>query len=63
VVAGGSDPLGLTIGLGPLLSTDQIARFKRVWWIHVGLYTGLVLGLSAMIMRRRGDLPCAPEST
>jgi hypothetical protein len=29
---------------------EQIARFRRVWWIHTGLYAGLVAGLAAMII-------------
>jgi hypothetical protein len=61
-VAGGLDPLGLSSRLGSLLSIDQIGRFKRVWWIHMGLYAGLIIGLAAMIWRRKGDSTCHPES-
>ncbi len=62
LVAGGSDPFGLSTGLGPLLSTDQIARFKRVWWIHIGLYTGLIIGLVIMISCRKSHEAWHPES-
>jgi hypothetical protein len=62
IVAGGLDPLGLSARLGSLLNTDQIGRFRRVWWIHMGLYAGLIIGLAAMILRRKGDVTCHPES-
>jgi hypothetical protein len=54
-VAGGFDPLGLSAQLGSLLNAGQIGRFRRVWWIHTGLYAGLVLGLAAMIIRLKRD--------
>jgi len=55
IVAGELDPLGLSAGLGSLLRNDEIDRFRRVWWIHLGLYAGLIIGLAAMILRRKGD--------
>jgi hypothetical protein len=56
IIAGGFDPLSLSGRLGSLLNTDQIGRFRRVWWIHVGLYAGLIIGLAAMILRRKNDV-------
>src|SRR5208337_2373133 len=52
-LAGGLDPFGLSTQLGSLLNDDQIGRFRRVWWIHTGLYAGLIIGLVAMILRRK----------
>ncbi len=49
VIAGGWDPAGLSARLESALKAEQIARFRRVWWIHTGLYAGLVVGLAAMI--------------
>ena len=55
IVAGGFDPMGLSARLDSLINADQIARFRKVWWIHTGLYAGLGLGLAAMMIRQRGD--------
>lgn len=55
ILAGGFDPFGLSARLDSLLNADQIIRFKKVWWIHTGLYAGLVIGLAAMIVRERRD--------
>jgi hypothetical protein len=55
VIAGGFDPVGLSARLASLLDADQIVRFRRVWWIHTGLYAGLVIGLAAMIIRGKRD--------
>jgi hypothetical protein len=62
IVADGLDPLGLSARLGSLLSIDQIGRFRKVWWIHMGLYAGLIIGVVAMIIRRKGDLNCQTAS-
>jgi len=53
VIAGGFDPAGLSARLDSVLNAGQIARFRRVWWIHTGLYAGLAAGLVAMIVRGR----------
>ena len=37
-----------------VLNAEQIARLRRVWWIHTGLYSGLAAGLAAMILGARG---------
>jgi hypothetical protein len=55
LLASGSDPIGLSARLDTLLNADQIAQFRRVWWIHTGLYAGLAIGLAAMIIRQRGE--------
>jgi hypothetical protein len=47
------DPMRLSIRLDSVLTTNQIEQFKRVWWIHTGLYFGLVLGLIALIIKSR----------
>jgi hypothetical protein len=60
-MAGGIDPMGLAARLDSLLTVDQIIRFKRVWWIHTGMYAGLVLGLIAMISRDRRQSPSPSE--
>jgi predicted benzoate:H+ symporter BenE len=45
------DPARFSEALGNLLTFEQVNRFRQVWWIHVGLYAGLVFGLAAMILR------------
>lgn len=55
MIAGHFDPMRLSASLDSLLNADQIGRFRRVWWIHTGLYAGLALGLAPMIIRQRGD--------
>jgi hypothetical protein len=58
LVAGHSDPAELIFKLAGDLSPAQTARFLRVWWIHIGLYGGLLAGLIWLIWvvgkRRRG---------
>lgn len=54
------DPLGLTPQLKGLLTSSQIAGFILVWWIHLGLYLGLIVGviwmLVGIVQRRRSVL-------
>jgi hypothetical protein len=45
------DPARFAAQLEPMLNAERIGRFREVWWIHVGLYTGLAAGLTAMIVR------------
>jgi len=52
IIAGGFDPFALSARLDSLLNADQIIRFRKVWWIHTGLYAGLVMGLAGMIIRQ-----------
>jgi hypothetical protein len=53
VFAGAWDPAGLSARLDSVLKSEQIARFRRVWWIHTGLYAGLLAGLVAIIIGAR----------
>jgi hypothetical protein len=53
LIAGKLDPLRISNNLSSFLNTEQIARFLRVWWIHCGLYAGMVVGLAVMIARIR----------
>ena len=52
IMVGEFDPFRLSAHLDSLLNADQIIRFRKVWWIHTGLYAGLVVGLAAMIIRQ-----------
>ena len=45
------DPARFSALLGALLSAGEMSRFRQVWWAHVGLYAGMVIGLTAMILR------------
>lgn len=49
----GFDPVHLRSQLAGLTDNDGAARFLRVWWTHVGLYGGLMIGLAVMIVRAR----------
>ena len=55
IIAGRFDPLGLSAQLDSLLDADQLLRFRRVWWIHTGLYAGLAIGLAALLNRQKSD--------
>lgn len=48
-----ADPVHLANKLETLLNPEQIERFRRVWWMHTGLYAGMFLGLMAVILRHR----------
>jgi len=45
------DPARFSAQLDTLLAAGRISRFRQVWWIHVGLYAGMIIGLAAMIFR------------
>jgi len=59
LMAGHADPAGLAFKLA---DTDQAATliptFLRVWWVHCGLYAGLLAGvlwmLGGIVVMRRG---------
>jgi hypothetical protein len=56
LAAGGSDPAGLALKMDGTLPAAQVPSFLRVWWIHTGLYGGLLAGLLwliAVVLRRR----------
>jgi hypothetical protein len=44
------DPTGLAARLDGIIAAGPILRFRRVWWIHTGLYSGLLAGLLAMVL-------------
>jgi hypothetical protein len=37
--------------LKDMLDPKKLDHFRQVWWIHVGLYTGIIIGLAAMLIR------------
>jgi hypothetical protein len=45
------DPARFSLQLRGLLNAGGIKRFLQVWWTHVGLYAGMAIGLTAMILR------------
>ncbi len=47
---GHRDPLGFSTQLMPCLPQEEIDRFLRVWWAHLGAYGGLLLGVVARIL-------------
>ena len=56
VAAFGSDPTELASRLDGMIPAEQIGPLLRVWWIHTGLYAGLLAGLLWLIVvvaRRR----------
>jgi hypothetical protein len=38
-----------SVQLSTLLDAEGISRFRKVWWIHLGLYAGMIVGLAAML--------------
>jgi hypothetical protein len=50
LIAGKSDPANLKAKLPTDLSAAQSASFLRVWWIHTGVYAGLLIGLVLLIV-------------
>jgi hypothetical protein len=56
LTAGRSDPAGLALKLDGAIATAQVPPFLKVWWIHTGLYGGLLAGviwLAVVATRRR----------
>jgi len=45
------DPARFSAQLDTLLDAEKIRRFRQVWWCHIGLYAGMVMGLATMICR------------
>jgi hypothetical protein len=63
LLAGHSDPAKLASKLVGNLSPAQFAPFLRVWWIHTGLYSGLLAGLIWLIIvigKHRSAQPTNP---
>lgn len=50
LVAGRSDPAGLALKMDGVLPAAQAPPFLRVWWIHTGLYCGLLAGVIWLIV-------------
>lgn len=44
------DPAHFASQLAPILDGLRINQFREVWWIHIGLYAGMVAGLIGMII-------------
>lgn len=53
LLAGKADPVHLAEKLDGVIGSEQIARFRLVWWIHSGLYAGMLLGLGVMAARQK----------
>jgi hypothetical protein len=56
LAAGRFDPAGLALKMDGALRTAEVIPFVRVWWIHTGLYGGLLAGLLwliGVVVRRR----------
>jgi hypothetical protein len=45
------DPARFSAQLDTLLDAEKIGRFRQVWWTHLGLYAGMVIGLTGMLFR------------
>ena len=56
LVGGRFDPLDFAAQLKNLATTSQIKAFRQVWWIHCGLYAGMALGVTGMILATRREL-------
>jgi len=49
------DPEHFSDQLNGLLDAGKLDRFRQVWWTHVGLYAGMIIGLAAMLVRAAGE--------
>jgi len=45
------DPAHFGSQLTGVISPEDIVHFRTVWWAHLGLYIGMAVGLTAMILR------------
>ena len=45
----GLDPMDITTTFTPLLESPQISLLLKVWWIHCGLYAGLIAGVAWIV--------------
>jgi hypothetical protein len=55
LIAGTVDPFRLSKQLDSFLGSEKIDEFLHAWWIHIGLYIGLVFGIAALIWRTRSQ--------
>jgi hypothetical protein len=66
MAAGRADPAGLALKLDGAIAAAQVPPLLKVWWIHTGLYAGLLAGviwLAVVATRRRiarSKLPPGP---
>ena len=44
------DPARFSAQLDSALDAGRIRCFRQVWWTHIGLYAGMVVGLTAMLL-------------
>jgi len=49
------DPAHFSAQLAPILDDAMISHFREVWWIHIGLYLGMAIGLVIMLIRATGQ--------
>jgi hypothetical protein len=54
------DPAGFSRQLNTLLDHAKLVRFRQVWWTHVGLYAGMLIGLTAMLLRAARERKIVP---
>lgn len=45
------DPAHFSAQLKDVLDAGKLNRFRQVWWTHVGLYAGMIIGLVVMLFR------------
>ncbi len=50
------DPLNLSKDFSSMLTAEKIARFREVWWMHTGLYAGMIEGIAVVILKQRASL-------
>jgi hypothetical protein len=50
LIASRFDPMRLAAKLDGIIAAGPIVQFRRVWWIHTGLYSGLAAGLLALVV-------------
>ncbi len=51
ILFSGFDPARFAAQLDGVIDSGRISQFLRVWWIHVGLYSGLAVGLLITVSR------------
>jgi hypothetical protein len=56
----GFDPARFSEKLDILIDAERISRFRQVWWTHVGLYAGMVMGLAALLLRAAKERKTPP---
>lgn len=54
------DPFHFGRTLSELITTSEIDGFRRVWWIHLGSYSGLIAGVFIGIYLTRKQMAARP---